>query len=310
MQLLKEIIALTNIKNELFEGGAATEQYGTERANKQDIKAALKFVNKVTNIPLVELEDSLLGSTPHTLYGLGGKKDSGDIDIAIQEGMFDEKELVEKMRVACSMDKVKNTGGKTFSFAVPTIGDKRVQVDFMFVPSKEWAKFGFHSDHESKYKGAVRNAIIDALLKHLFKEGDLHHKEDDETIIRVRRSFMRDRGLMRLFKMAPMRKDGKGRTQLKTVKPEEIELELSRLGIKKDFSKEADAILDPKKAAEFLFAPGVKPEQLSSAEKLVKLISKYYPELKEEIFQDAAKDLTNKDFSAEKIPPELAKFAE
>jgi hypothetical protein len=306
MQLIREIIALTAKDDNLFEGGAATEQYGTSRSTQSDIKAALKFVNKVTNIPLQELEDSLLGSTPHTL--MGKKADSGDIDIAIQEGLYNEKDLVEKMRIACNMDKVKNTGGKTYSFAVPTNGDKRVQVDFMFVPSKEWAKFGFHSDHESQYKGAIRNALIDSLLKQVFKEGDLLHKEDGTTVIRVRRSFMRDKGLMRLYKMAPMRKDGKGRTQLKTVKPEEIEAELARLGIKKRFSKDADPILDPKKAAEFLFAEGVKPDQLSSAEKLVKLISKYHADKKDEIFKDAAEDVISKGFTEEQMPKELRKF--
>jgi hypothetical protein len=266
---------VTTFKQFLLEGGAATAAHHTERATKTDIEAALRFVSKHTGISLDTLKDNLLGSTRQTLSGQ--KKDSGDVDIAIETDGNDVEKMVEKMRLATKMGKVKRTGEGIYSFAVPTINDKKVQVDLMLVPSAKWARFGFHSEPTSKHKGAVRNLLLVNLMKRIFeKDKDFVIKDEaGKEVIRVRRGFTMDAGIKRTFRLAPMRKDGKGRVAgMAKVTPDEIETELKRLGIKKTFSKDADPILDPDKAATFMFGQGVLAKHIMSAEQVIALIAK------------------------------------
>lgn len=203
---------MITFKQFLFEGGAATASFNTERATRADIIAALDFVERVTGIKRIHLEQKLLGSTGHTLSGK--KKNSGDINIAFEDGKYDRADILSKMKAATGMDKVHQTGVGTYSFAVPGIGDKKVQVDFMFVPSEEWAQFGFHSSPDSTYRGLVRNNyLFDNVMKHTFVPGEdlTVSDEDGIEIARVRRTFGRGEGIYRTFKAAPLRKDGKGR---------------------------------------------------------------------------------------------------
>ena len=70
-------------------------------------------------------------------------------------------------------------GSSVFSFAVE-IGDKKVQLDVMFVSDIEWAKFSYHADPESKYKSGVRNELLHAILKNSLKRGSgLIVKDED-----------------------------------------------------------------------------------------------------------------------------------
>ncbi len=295
---------MITFKQFLFEGGAATAAFNTERATKADIEAALKFVEKHTGIPYSELEDSLLGSTSHTLSGK--KKDSGDIDIAFEDGVHDREELVAKMKQATGMDKVKQVGTGTFSFAVPTIGKKRVQVDFMFVKSKDWAKFGFHSAADSAHKGVVRNMLLFSVMQHTYEPGkDISVKDDSGVeVARVRRVFGNAEGIYRTFKVAPMRKDGKGRVQLRKATADEVEQVLKELGLSTKFSKDVDPILDPDAAAEFLFGKGTKAKDIMSAEQVIKAIFKRKDHAA--IFKDAVKTLENEGLE---VPQEIKKFA-
>lgn len=290
-------------KQFLMEGGNATADFGVVRATKEDIVRALDFVSKHTGIDKQKLMTNLLGSTSHTLAGK--KKDSGDIDIAIEDGMFDRNAIVEKMKQATGQDKPKMTGGNVFSFAVPTTGDRKVQVDLMFVPSEKWARFGYHAALESQHKGVVRNMLLVNVMKHIFeKDKDIVVKDGDEEIIRVRRGFKMDGGLERLYRIAPMRKDGKGRVAARKATPEEVEAELKRMGRHDKFSKDADTILDPDKAAEFMFGKGVKAKDLLSTENVIKHIFKLPNHA--EIFKGAVEDIEKVD---QPIPDEIKQFA-
>lgn len=292
-------------KQFLMEGGAATSALNTTRATKADIEAALKFVEQHTGIPYDKLVDNLLGSTGHTLAGK--KKDSGDIDIAVEEGRYDKKDLVEKMKAATGMDKVHQTGAGVFSFAVPTGKDRKVQVDLMFVPSEKWAKFGYHGAVDSKHKGSVRNMLLVNVMKRIFeKDKDISVYDDkhDVEAVRVRRGFKMEGGLERLFRVAPMRKDGKGRVAPRKGTPEEVDAILKQLGRSDKFSRDPDPILDPDKAAEFMFGKGVKAKDLLSAEQVIKHIFKRPDHA--EIFKDAIKDIEALD---QPIPDEIRQFA-
>ena len=204
------------------------------------------------------------------------------------------------------MDKVHQTGGGVFSFAVPTASDRRVQVDLMFVPSEKWAKFGFHSELGSKHKGAVRNLLLANLMKRIFEKGkDITVKDDEgNEVVRVRRVFKMDGGLERTFRVAPMRKDGKGRVAPRKGTAEEADAILKQLGRKEQFSRDPDPILDPDKAAEFMFGKGVKAADILSAEQVIKLIFKRpdHPE----IFKDAAEDIEAANLP---VPEEIKQFA-
>lgn len=295
---------MITFKQYLMEGGAATADFGTERANKKDMEAALKFIVQHTGLDRQELVDNLLGSTGHTLAG--HRKDSGDMDIAFEEGKHNRDELIAKMKEATGMEKVHQTGAGVYSFAVPVNGRKKIQVDFMFVPSEQWARFGFHSSHESKHKGVVRAYLLMNLMKQLYVPGkDIQLKGDDgKEIVRVRRSFKPDAGLERLFNLAPMRKDGKGRTALKKVAPEEIEAELKRMGHNVTFSKDADPIRDPQAATTFMFGKGVKPADIDSAEKIIDLIKKRKDHAV--VLKNAAEDIVKAGLS---LPDEMKEFA-
>ena len=292
-------------KQFLIEGGNATAELGVERANKDDIVRALDFVSRHTGIDKQKLMSNLLGSTSHTLAGK--KKDSGDIDIALEDGMFDRNAIVEKMKQATGQDKPKMTGGNVFSFAVPTTRDKKVQVDLMFVPSEKWARFGYHAAFDSKHKGVVRNMLLVNVMKHIFeKDKDITVYDDatDTEVIRVRRGFKMDGGLERLYRLAPMRKDGKGRVAPRKATPDEIEAELKKMGRSDKFSKDPDAILDPDKAAEFMFGKGVKAKDLLSTEDVIKQIFKLPNHA--EIFKGAVEDIEKVD---QPIPDEIKQFA-
>lgn len=289
----------------LLEGGAATSDFDTKRATKADIETALTFVEKHTGIARSKLVANLLGSTGHTLAGK--KKDSGDIDIALEDGMFDRKAIVEKMRQATGMDKVKEAGGASYSFAVPVGGGKKVQVDLMFVASEKWARFGYHSALDSKHKGVVRNMLLVNVMKRIFeKDKDISVYDDkhDVEAVRVRRGFKMDGGLERLFRVAPMRKDGKGRTAPRKATPDEVAAVLKQLGRSDKFSRDPDPILDPDKAAEFMFGKGVRAADILSTEQVIQQIMKRSDHA--EIFKDAIKDI---EAVEQPIPDEIKKFA-
>jgi len=296
---------MISFKQYLMEGGKATAVHGTSRANKQDIEAALKFVSKTIGIPIDVLVPNLLGSTGHTLTGK--KKDSGDLDIAFEEGKYNREELIARMKRATGIDDVMQIGTGTFSFAVPASDGKKVQVDFMFVPSEKWARWGFHSDPDSAYKGLVRNNyLLDNVMKHTFEPGkDISVKDESGVeVVRVRRVFGRGEGLYRSFKVAPLRKDGKGRVGARKGTAVEVDAELKKLGHSGKFSADVDAILDPDVAAAWMFGKGTKASDLMSAEAVIKAIFKRRDHAL--IFKDVVADLKKAELA---IPPEIAKFA-
>lgn len=295
---------MITFKQFLFEGGAATAAFNTSRATKADIKIALQRISEITGVSTAVLASNLLGSTPHTLAGK--KKDSGDLDIAFEAGKYDREALVNKMKDA-GIEAGKPIGGNTFPFAVPVGNDRKVQCDFMFVPSEQWAKFGFHSAPESAYKGLVRNNfLIDNVMKHTFEPGkDLTVKDENGVeVVRVRRTFGRGEGIYRTHKAAPMRKDGKGRVALKKVAPAEVSQVLKQLGHKGAFSQNADPILSPDAAAEFMFGKGTQAKDIMSAEQVIKAIFKRRDHAA--IFKDVIADFRENGIA---IPSEIAKFA-
>ena len=288
----------------LKEGGKATEEWGTERALKKDVKAAVAKVADILGVPEEELAKSLLGTSRLTYHGK--KSSSGDIDIAVDSKNFPKYN--DLMLHAVGGSGQYNTGTKVGSYAVEVNG-KKVQVDLMFVASTDFAKFMYYSTEgeNSKYPGAVRNIMLMTLTAATLEDGkDFVIKDGEDVIARASRSLKLDTGLERLFKVAKMRKDGKGRTKsLEKVHPDELDVELKNLDREKigSYHKSADIINDPDKIAEFLFGHGVKSTDIMTAEQVAELINaKFKGEKLKELKANIIKQLENAEFP---VPKEL-----
>jgi hypothetical protein len=292
-------------KQFLTEGGAATEKFGTVRATKADIDAALEFVSQTIGVSVETLRDRLLGST--RLTHAGKQADSGDIDLAIKEGEVDREKTIASM-TAATKNKPHVTGGSVYSFAVPTKNDRKVQVDLMFVPDVKWAKFSHFSAENSKHKSAVRNELIHSALKFSMQpDQDVRMKDENgNDIARASRAYKLDTGVERLFKIAPKRKDGKGRVK-GSVKatPDEVRAALDQEGNTSKFNPSADVITDPDKFAALLFGPGVKANDMGSTEQMIALIKKYKAKKADAIFKDAVRGIKRLKFP---VPTELAEY--
>ena len=296
---------MITFKQFLLEGGKATEKFGTTRATQADMKAALKFVAKHTGIPLTTLEERLLGSARLTYNGM--QKDSGDVDIAVSEKEVDRKKVVDSLTFATG-NKPHVTGGNTYSFAVPTVKDRKVQVDLMFVADVAWALFSYHASEHSKHKSGVRNELLHSALKFSMEpDKDLRIKDlAGNDIVRASRAYKLDQGVERIFKIAPNRKDGKGRVKgVAKVSPDEVQKTLDELGHKGKFSKDADIIRDPDAFAKLLFGPKVKAKDLMSTEQLIKVIRKYKADQADEILKDAVRGIKRLNFT---VPEELKSY--
>lgn len=290
----------------LLEGGKATEALGTERVTKEDFPVALAFVAKHIGIGAETLKDRLLGSA--RLTAAGKKEDSGDIDLAILDGEVDRDTAVKQLTNA-TKNKPHVTGGTTFSFAVPVNGGKKVQVDLMFVPNIEWAKFSHFSSENSKYKSAVRNELIHSSLKYsLEPDKDLRLKDKNgNDIVRASRAYKLDTGAERIFKIAPLRKDGKGRVKgVVKATPDEVQATLDELNHKGKFSKDPEVIQDPEQFTKMLYGDSVRAQDIGSTEQLINVIKKYKAENADAIFKDAVRGIKRLKFD---VPDELRDFA-
>ena len=280
----------------LMEGGKATAEHGTKRAGKQDVELALAFVAKTLGVDVKTLEGNLLGSSRNTLAGT--KQDSGDVDIAFPDKNRDA--IISKMKAATA-DPYK-IGNNTFSFPVPTHSNRKVQVDIMFVPSEKWARWMYHSAADSKHKGKIRNALLRAVVANTVKKEEdlIVNDSDGNMIIRVRKSLKNGEGIVRLFKVAKLRKNGKGRVKsMSDATPEEVQQALSELGVKEKFSPNRDQILDPDQAAAYMFGAGTKAEDIKSTEQVVQKI------LKLKNAKDIVNSAIGNEMTVKEVPQEL-----
>lgn len=276
-------------KRFLSEGGKETAKHGTTRATASDIKLALDAVASALGMDRAQVEDQALGSVKLTLSG--HKKDSGDIDIALPAEMMDEAN--SKMMKFVNNEGTLNTGLSVGSYAVPVKGGKKVQVDLMFVPDVEWAKFIYSSEHgrSSKYPGAVRNIIMMTAAAMKLEPGkDIMVHHDGQLIARASRSIKLQGGLERLFKIAKQNpKTGKFTKGLDKVDAKALSKFLKNIGKEVgQFSPDSDVITDPAKVVEWLFGKGVTPADVSTAEKVIPLIKKTFKNHAEIL--DKAKD--------------------
>jgi hypothetical protein len=307
MKLLKELqiqIDSSQIYH-ICEGGKATEKLGTTRASAEDIKVALDFVSRITGIDSKILSSQVLGSS--RLTALNKQKDSGDVDLALDPNLIDMDDIVKKMTTEVG-SKPYIIGGNTFSFAVPVNNNRKVQVDLMFMPDIEWAKFSHYSSEHSKHKSGVRNELLHSALKFTSTPGeDLRVKDEQgRDIVRASRSYKLDTGVERIFKITPERKDGNGRVKGSIkASPKDVQKTLDAIGNTEKFNSNADIITSPDKFAEMLFGKKIKGKHLMSAEQLITLINRRSDA--DDIFKDAVHGIKARGFE---VPKELQKYEE
>lgn len=303
---------MISFKQFLVEGGKATRQFNTKPAKSNDINKVFTFLTKYTDLSRNYLENNLIGSSHDIFLNIkrrDNKTEAGDIDLAIDLTKFDKEKIIKQIELGLK-DKAENskfrqTGKSVFSFAVPG-EDKLVQLDLMFVPNSDWAKWSYHSPSDSAYSGAVRNILLMAAARSKLTPGkDIEVKnKNGDTLVRVRKALKMDVGLERIFKIAPRRKDGNGRVKdLRKVSPNEIESELKLLGVNSKIDKNIDNISNPDEVAKAIFGEKINAKDLLTAEQVINQISN----LKNAniIFKDAVSDLGRQKMS---IPKELAKF--
>jgi len=288
---------------------------GGERVVKADVVKALEFVAKVVGCDVKELEKGLLGTTRLTF--IGKRESSGDVDVALDDTKYPEAETALKLADAvgeeCSPEKGTKSGTRTYSYAVP-VGGKKVQVDVVFVKSLKWATFAYHSEegNESKYKATVRNELISAVVVLTLEDGkDFIMKDDDGNLIaRASRSYKWSDGVERMFKVAKLRQDGRGRKKgLEKVTPDELRDEVKKIAPRKTvkFDSSVDPMTDPKDVARWMFGDGVEPKDLLTAESVIRCIKERLPRPRaEEIFKRAVEGIRKKKLP---IPEEIEEFA-
>jgi hypothetical protein len=289
-------VKLTDIKA-LHEGGAAMKGKNVVRINKNDIPATIKYVSKVSGIPVSDM---------YPLGSVGKQDTSGDIDLAIDVRKHDAKSAHAKMVKALGDDAgTYNPGTKVGSYAVPIKGtsDDMVQVDFMFVENPTWAQFAYFSaGDKSKYKGQIRNLLLAGVAATMNEKGkDVFHYDGDELIVRVGRGIDMNVGLKRLFQMRPKKKSGEGYVKaFKRVTPEEIKKAYPDL----EFEGSNMVIDDPQEAVTMMFGKGVKPSNVDTAEEVLALIKKM-PKDRQELILKVAKNRARELQGKTPLPPEL-----
>jgi len=119
-------------------------------------------------------------------------------------------------------------------------------------------------------------------------------------VVRVRKSLSNDEGLLRTFRVAPMRKDGAGRTKgLRPATPQEVRTALRELGVGAEFRDSADRELDPDRVAAALFGRGVRARDLLSAEQVAERI------LSRPDARKVVNDAVGNEMSEDEVPEEL-----
>lgn len=285
----------------LLEGGGALAHAGVQRIDKKYVASTIELVSRLSGVPKRDL---------HPMGTTGKNAASGDIDLGIDMGKYPPDGVHRRLmtRIGNESHHSYNKGSKVYSYAVPVVkrvGEElvevggSVQVDLIFTPHVDWAKFAHHSestsDAQTSYKGAVRTILLKAVASLYTEHGIdkmLFDPNTGELVIRVGRTFDLTHGLRRIFQFRPERKQGEQGSspylkQMKTVHTmEELHDALEKLkqkhpghfkDVELDVADHEIIINDPAKVLKMIF-PGspVSPDQVRTAEQILDLISQRF----------------------------------
>lgn len=161
----------------ISEGGNVWKDLlATSRVERQNVLPTIKWLESVTGLALV---NNTLGTT-------GRRADSGDIDLAV-DGMTSKSEIQDRLDAWAAKNDpnaLTSRSGSSVHFRCPIAGKPEngyVQVDFMFVPDVEFAKWSMAA-HPSKYTVADRFIVMSSIARTLgLKFTGTHGLIDRET---------------------------------------------------------------------------------------------------------------------------------
>ena len=163
----------------LNEGGNvfkdAAGQPLTQRIAQADVMPTAQWLEKITGLDLTKNKDKRDGKPVKWLGSTGRKADSGDLDLSVDAGEMSKDQLVTvlaqwaKSKGVDPGKYIKKTGSAVHFFTAISGNPKNgfVQTDFMFSNKPRWTQFVLSSDPRSKYKGALRNIMMNSMAKAL-----------------------------------------------------------------------------------------------------------------------------------------------
>jgi len=145
----------------------------TRRIAQSDVMSTAKWLEKVTGLDLTS-ERSAKDNLPVKWLGSTGRKaDSGDLDLSVDASEISKDQLTSVLSQwarANDHDPARyvKKSGSAVHFLTPIAGNPKngfVQTDFMFSDKPRWTQFVLSSDPASKYKGALRNIMLNSIAK-------------------------------------------------------------------------------------------------------------------------------------------------
>lgn len=279
--------------------GYATKKWDTQLIQQDDVIPTIEFISKLLNINVADL---------HPVGSTGKMYVNGDIDLAVDINRYSPTYVQDALERHLIFGK-QNRGMNVDSYPIAICGNSEcglVQVDFMFTPSPEWAKFAYYTgEMNSHYKGAVRTILLQAVAASI-NEPDIdyfEYDEDGQLMIRVGRVFDLNIGLRRIFQYRPKRKDGKG--YLKSMRSIDCKEYRRRFPDTWTLPTTASTSNDPQTALNIMFGHNnVKVKDVETAEQVLELIGKFDLRRQKQTMNYArlrAKDLKDK----MQLPPDL-----
>lgn len=165
MLSFKDFLALSETDvSFLTEGGNIWKgDLATQRINQADVASTVKWLEKVTGLPLV---DNMIGST-------GKTPSSGDIDLVVDAEKTNKDELEAKLLAWSKANDPRalvKKSGVSVHFRTPVKGDARngyVQTDFMFLPDLKFVKWSTTPTARSNFKAVFRTILLASVAKAL-----------------------------------------------------------------------------------------------------------------------------------------------
>jgi len=161
----------------LLEGGNvfkdSTGQPLTRRIKQDEIAPTIAWVENITGLDFTKEKHERDNLPVKWLGSTGRKADSGDLDLSVDANEISKDQLVSQLTNWCRQHKVDparyiKKSGTAVHFFTAIDGNPAngfVQTDFMFSNKPKWTQFVLSSDPGSKYKGALRNIMMNSIAK-------------------------------------------------------------------------------------------------------------------------------------------------
>jgi hypothetical protein len=147
----------------------------TQRIAQADVMPTVQWLEKITGLDLTADKDPRDGKPVKWLGSTGRKADSGDLDLSVDTGEMSKDQLTSvlagwaKTQGVDPAKYIKKSGSAVHFFTAIDGNPENgfVQTDFMFSNKPRWTQFVLSNDPRSKYKGALRNIMMNSMAKAL-----------------------------------------------------------------------------------------------------------------------------------------------